>query len=506
MMKNNYQQFTDHQPRIPMPTSFTFTTLEWAESRQPKYLQLYEHIRRAILDGQLKAGEQLPPSRTLARQLAVSRTTVMQAYEHLTAEGYLSGHTGAGTFVSEQVPGQLSRPVAPEEKAPAISTQLLLSKRGEAVFQLPSGRPASGQNLRPFRPGLPALWDFPFQQWFRLMSRQSRSLGFESFGYGDPAGYLPLRRAIAQYLRQSRGVRCEPEQVIIVSGTQQALVLACQLLLDPGDGAWIEDPGYNGAREAMRLAGVRPIPVPLDAEGLSVQAGRQIAPEAKLVYVTPSHQYPLGVVMSLARRLELLDWAARYGAWILEDDYDSEYRYSGKPLAALQGIGRHDRVVYMGTFSKVMFPALRLGYLVAPPALAGPFRRAKDYTDRGNSILEQATLAAFLEEGQLERHLRRMRLLYQERQQALVYWSEKLLGEALRVNPSDTGLHAVGWLQNDQDDRRAAGLLLRREVIASPVSGYTQQFRQPPGLVLGYAPYREELIREALEKAAGAIG
>ena len=363
----------------------------------------------------------------------------------------------------------------------------------------------SGQNLRPFRPGVPALWDFPFQEWFRLMGRQSRSLGFEAFGYGDPAGFLPLRQAIVQYLRLSRGVRCEPEQVIIVHGIQQALGLACQLLLGPGDGAWIEDPGYNGAREAMRMTGVRPIPVPLDAEGLSVQAGQEIAPDVKLAYVTPSHQYPMGVVMSLARRLELLDWAARNNAWILEDDYDSEYRYSGRPLAALQGIDQNGRVVYLGTFSKVLFPAMRMGYMVAPPALAEPFQRAKDYTDRGNSILEQATLAAFLEEGRLERHLRRMRALYRERQEALIHWSGKLLGNALLVPSSDTGLHAVGWLEKSQDDSRVAELLRQKEVVASPISGYTQQFRQAPGLVLGYAPYREELIREALEKVAAAM-
>lgn len=206
--------------------------------------------------------------------------------------------------------------------------------------------------------------------------------------------------------------------------------------------------------------------------------------------------------MSLSRRLELLEWAAEREAWILEDDYDSEYRYSGKPLAALQGIGRHGRVLYLGTFSKVLFPAMRLGYLVVPPALAGHFQRAKSFSDRGNSIVEQATLAAFLEEGRLERHLRRMRLLYKERQDALLYWSGKILGDELRISPSDTGLHAVGWLKQGADDRRVAEHLLQAGVIASPVSGYTQQFRQAPGLVLGYAPYREEQIREALERMA----
>ena len=488
-----------------MSMHLIFSTLEWRSGGQPKYLQLYEHIRRAILNGHLKSGEQLPPSRALARQLSVSRTTVMQAYEHLSAEGYLSGQTGAGTFVSEQVPDQLSRPGVTAAGIEAAPRPPLLSKRGEAITQLPGSSNSANYNLKPFRPGTPSLWDFPFPNWFRLMSRQSKSLGFDAFGYGDAAGYLPLRQAITHYLRQSRGVRCEPEQVVIVNGIQQALGLACQLLLNPGDGAWIEDPGYNGAREAMRLMGIRPIPIPLDAEGLSVEAGKNVTPNVKLAYVTPSHQYPLGVVMSLARRLELLDWAAQEEAWILEDDYDSEYRYNGKPLAALQGIDRNGRVVYMGTFSKVLFPAMRLGYMVVPPALVDVFRRAKEYSDRGNSILEQATLSAFLEEGGLERHLRRMRVLYQERQEALVYWSGKIIGDALRVNPSDTGLHAVGWLERDKDDRQVAALLRRHEVIASPISGYTQQYRQAPGLVLGYAPYREGLIREALGRMARVL-
>lgn len=485
-----------------MSVQVIFSALEWVGGSRPKYLQLYDFIRQAILSGQLKGGEQLPPSRVLARQLGVSRTTVMQAYEHLAGEGYLAGQSGSGTFVSALAADQLGLLGLQAAERPAVPPAVLLSRRGEAASGLPVGRFAAGNNLRPFRPGVPALWDFPFSDWFRLMAQQSRKLGFDAFGYGDAAGYLPLRRALAEYLRQSRGVRCEPGQVIIVHGAQQALCLACQLLLNPGDVAWIEDPGYNGAREAMRLMQVQPIPVPLDEEGISARAGREAAPDARLAYVTPSHQYPLGVVMSLSRRLELLEWAAEREAWILEDDYDSEYRYSGKPLAALQGIGRHGRVLYLGTFSKVLFPAMRLGYLVVPPALAGHFQRAKSFSDRGNSIVEQATLAAFLEEGRLERHLRRMRLLYKERQDALLYWSGKILGDELRISPSDTGLHAVGWLKQGADDRRVAEHLLQAGVIASPVSGYTQQFRQAPGLVLGYAPYREEQIREALERMA----
>ncbi|MCB0572544.1 MAG: PLP-dependent aminotransferase family protein [Phaeodactylibacter sp.] len=487
------------------PLHLVFSALEWGADQRPKYLQLYDHIRQAILNGQLRSGEQLPPSRVLAIQLGVSRTTVMQAYGHLESEGYLGGHTGSGTYVSEQVPGRLALSGLSLADGPLASDGPLLSERGRAAAGFQAGGWPKAQNLRPFRPGVPALWDFPFSAWFRLMGRQSRSLGFEAFGYGDAAGYMPLRRALAMYLRQSRGVRCEPEQVIIVHGTQQALALSCQLLLDPGDSAWIEDPGYNGAKEAMHLMGVRPIPVPLGREGISVEAGMKAGPEARLAYVTPSHQYPTGVVMSLGRRLELLEWAARQSAWILEDDYDSEYRYSGKPLAALQGIGREGRAVYLGTFSKVLFPALRMGYIVAPPALAEPFQRAKAFTDRGNSILEQATLAAYLEEGHLERHLRRMRLLYKERQEALIHWSEKLLGDRLRIFPSDTGLHAVGWLPEHSDDRQVAAQLMEAGVTASPLSGYTQQYRQPPGLVLGYAPYREEQIRDALERMAGVL-
>ena len=489
-----------------MSIHLAFHSLEWENNSQPKYLQLYEHIRQAILNGQLKSGEQLPSSRALARQLGVSRTTAMQAFEHLAAEGYLSGHTGAGTFVSQLPPDQLSLPGVQAQEAPVIQKRPLLSRRGAVISSLSGSKLVNRQNIKPFRPGVPALWDFPFTQWFRLMSRQSKSLGFDAFGYGDAAGYLPLRRAIVQYLRKSRGVSCEPEQIIITNGIQQALGLACQLLLNPGDSAWIEDPGYNGAREAMNLMEIQPRPVPLDQEGISVEAAMEVAPDARLAYVTPSHQYPTGVVMSLSRRLELLEWAARQEGWVLEDDYDSEYRFNGKPLAALQGIDRNNRVIYLGTFSKVLFPAMRLGYMVVPPALAEAFQQAKRYTDRGNSILEQATLAAFLEEGQLERHLRRMRLLYQERQEALVYWSGKLLGEMLRVNPSDTGLHAVGWLQPDRDDCEVAERLWQQAIIASPLSGYTRQYRQAPGLVMGYAPYREELIRETLERMAGVLG
>ncbi len=485
-----------------MPIHLLFSTLRWAENDQPKYLQLYEHIRQAILSGRLKSGERLPPSRKLARGLEISRTTVMQAYEHLEAEGYLSSHTGSGTFVSEELPDQMPKTAPPVVVAGQERSRPLLSRRADALMAHSKMAYRVGENLKPFRPGVPALWDFPFQSWFRLMGQQSRSLGFDTYGYGDPAGYLPLRRAISDYLRRSRGVHCEAEQVLIVNGIQQALALSFQLLLDQGGRAWVEDPGYNGAKEAMLATGIEPIPVPLDEEGLSVKNGLEKAPDVKMAYVTPSHQYPMGVVMSLARRLELLEWAARNEGWILEDDYDSEYRYNGKPLAALQGIDQSGRVVYLGTFSKVLFPGMRMGYMVVPEKLVDAFIRAKTFADRGNSILEQAALAAFLEDGGLERHLRRMRLLYKERQEALIHWSAKLLGEALRIYPSNTGLHAVGWLEGHRDDQKVAQALGRRGIIASPVSGYTLKHRQPPGLVLGYAPFREEMIREALEKMA----
>jgi GntR family transcriptional regulator/MocR family aminotransferase len=358
---------------------------------------------------------------------------------------------------------------------------------------------------RPFRPGTPALDEFPFEVWGRLAARHWRRPPAGLLGYGDPAGHLPLREAVATYLGTARAVRCGPEQVIVTAGAQQALDLAARLLVDPGDQVWIEDPGYLGARAALSGAGARLVPVPVDEEGLDVSAGAARAPRARLVYVSPSHQYPLGVTMSLARRLQLLEWAERAGAWILEDDYDSEYRYAGRPLAAMQGLDRGGRVIYLGTFSKVLFPALRLGYVVVPEGLSCAFANARGVLSRFSPSVDQAVLAEFIEEGHFARHIRRTRSLYAARQAALVKAVRSELAGALEVSPDEAGIHLVGWLKEGADDGAASSAAARLGVDAQPLSSFTLEHRRRPGLVLGYAGYDERQLRAAARRLAAAL-
>ncbi|MGH3145626.1 MAG: PLP-dependent aminotransferase family protein, partial [Rubrobacter sp.] len=352
-------------------------------SDAPYYRQLYEGVRSAILSGLLPVGTRLPSTRTLATELGVSRTTAVTAFDQLLAEGYLEGKVGSGTFVAGSLPDDLLsvRERVECESGPARSGRRL-SGRGAMLAATPATAVRDRGSPRAFRPGVPALDEFPYAVWRRISGKVWRRPSGGLLGYGDPAGYWPLREAISGHLRTARGVRCLPEQVIVVSGSQQALDLAARVLLDPGDAVWVEDPGYTGARGALSGAGARLVPVPVDGEGLEVEKGIEREPDARLACVTPSHQYPLGVTMNLGRRLVLLGWAGSSGAWVVEDDYDSEYRYTGRPLEALQGLDTGERVLYVGTFSKVLFPALRLGYLVVPPDLIEAFTSARELTDR----------------------------------------------------------------------------------------------------------------------------
>ena len=375
------------------------------------YRQLYDKLRRAILDGRLRAGAKLPSTRGLAQELAIARNTVMGAYEQLLAEGYLEGKTGSGTYVARTLPEAVLnispvRPTASVTRNPGR-----LSRRGQTLATNRLGIRYI-EPPRPFRPGTPAIDHFPFDLWSRLLAKYWRREPAGLLPYTDPAGYEPLRAAIAEYISAARAVRCDPEQIIVVSGAQQALDLATRLLLDPGDEVWMEDPGYNGARAAFLGAGVKPVAVPIDNDGLDVTMGEKLSPHARLAYVTPSHQYPTGVVMTLSRRLGLLRWAERKRRWILEDDYDSEFRYASRPVPSLQGLDKSGTVIYCGTFSKVLFPSLRLGYIVVPASLVDAFRGAKAVVDRHCPTVEQAVLAEFIAEGHLARHIRRMRMLY----------------------------------------------------------------------------------------------
>jgi GntR family transcriptional regulator/MocR family aminotransferase len=450
-------------------------------SRRPLHRQIYDGYREAILDRRLRPGQRLPSTRALAGELGVSRLPVLEAFAQLLAEGYCESRAGSGTFVARSLP---------EDPPPAGARGARPRPGRRPRSRGPASRiPAGGPWLAgtgPFVIGETAVDLFPYPVWASLVARHGRERDAKYFHYGETMGYRPLREAIAAYLRAARGVRCEAEQVMVVSGSQQALELAARVLLDPGDPVWIEEPGYWGARDALRNQGARLVPVPVDEEGLDVAAGIARAPRARAVYVTPSHQFPLGVTMSASRRLQLLDWARRAGAWVLEDDYNSEYRYESQPVAALQGLDRDARVFYVGTFSKVLFPALRVGYLVVPGDLVTAMARTRWAMDIAQPTLIQGVLADFLAEGHFARHLRRTRLLYRERRGVLVEAIRAELGDELAVHGDQAGMHVLAGLRAGRRDRalveRAAAAGLKTMPLSSAYLG--RATRQ--GLILGY--------------------
>jgi GntR family transcriptional regulator/MocR family aminotransferase len=346
---------------------------------------------------------------------------------------------------------------------------------------------------------------FPYDLWSRLIARRARrSLSTVAF-YQPPAGYLPLREAISVQLGISRGVRCTPEQIILTAGAQGALDLVARTLLNPGDEAWIENPGYFGAQGALLAAGARLVPVPVDALGLDVATGQQRSLRARLAFTSPSHQFPTGVTMSLGRRLALLEWARQGEAWIIEDDYDSEFRFSGRPLEALQGLRRDGRVIYVGTFSKVLVPALRLGYLVAPPELIDPLLLTRRFTDVHVPVLEQLALTDFIQDGHYDRHLRRMRRLYRRRRDLLQGELRRQLAGLIEVSVPDMGMALVGWLPPGKDDRRAAALAEAAGIFVTSISRFSLEPLPRGGLVFGFAGTEEAGIRRGVERLAAAL-
>lgn len=479
-------------------------------SALPLYRQLYDGLRDRILAGTLPPGSRLPSVRALVRELAVSRNTVAGALAQLLAEGYLETRVGSGTYVSSARPDDAlgvgtTRGIVRRRVGPGNSEGL--SRRGVMLASIPvSPSRRRGVNaLQPFRPAVPALDEFPLAIWRRLASDFWRHPPLGALDYGEPAGYRPLRMAIAEHLRAYRAVRCSWEQVIVVSGSQQALGLCAGLLLDEGDAAWIEDPCYLGARAALSASGARLVPVRVDDDGLDVASGERAAPDARLAYVTPSHQYPTGATMSLARRLALLAWVARTGAWVLEDDYDGEFRYAGRPLSSLQGLDDGGHVIYVGTFSKVLkvlSPALRIGYAVVPPGLVDALERTRTVADRHASVPEQAILAEFIAGGHFVRHLRRMRRLYAERQQALVDAAGVALAGLVEVRPSGAGLHLVGRLPDGVDDVAVSERLDVAGIEAPPLTAHRFSTSGPPGLVLGYAAFDVTAISEGVARLA----
>jgi GntR family transcriptional regulator/MocR family aminotransferase len=438
----------------------------------PMYRQIYDRIRGGILSGRLVPGTRLPSSRSLASELGTARSTVELAYEILAGEGYVLTRGAAGTIVHPTLESRATRQAARTKAAP-----------GEAEAATPTAR---WREVRPFQPGLPGLDVFPRKLWARLAARRARETSTATMLHQDPAGYRPLREAVAAYLAIARGIACAPEQVFLTAGYQGALGLITRVLMQAGDAAWMEDPGYFRTRQALALAGARVVPVPVDAEGLRVPAGMRAAPTARLAVVTPAHHSPLGVSLSLQRRLALLAWAAKAGAWIVEDDYDSEFRYRGRPLPALGGLDQGGRVVYAGTFSKVLLPSLRLGYVAVPPSQATRFAATIEVLAPSPSPLEQRIVADFMEGGHFARHLRRMRAVYRQRRTALQEALAEVMGDRLRADSGEGGMNLVAWLPSGSDDRAAAARAQADGLAVSALSQWVVKARVEPALILGY--------------------
>ncbi|WP_285411213.1 PLP-dependent aminotransferase family protein [Variovorax sp. efr-133-TYG-130] len=453
--------------------------------------QLYDRLKRAILDGSLAPGSRLPGSRALAESLAISRNTVTATYEHLAAEGYVQPDR-QGTRVIE-----LSSPALPPRragKAGAVpGTALRLSKIKPAVSRADADMA--------LRPGVPALSHFPAAAWRRALDRAIRAAGPAALGYGDPLGEPPLRAAIARHLSIARGVRCEPHQVVICEGAQEAISLCVRLLSNPGETGWVEDPGYRGVKAAMHAGDMRIVPLRVDSEGLCVSERDWVRHPPRLIYTTPSHQYPGGAVLGISRRLALIAQARAHGAWIIEDDYDSEFRHTGEPIGAMQGLVEEAPVLYVGTFSKTMFPSLRLGFLVVPTQLMPAVQASMEEMLRGGHRHEQLAMADFIESGQFSRHLGRMRRLYRDRQHALRLALQRHLQVPHEIEGGYCGLHLTVRLPARFEDRRIAAEALRHRIAPSPLSAFAMQ-PQPSdnGLVLGYGNTPAELFEPLVKR------
>ncbi len=485
-------------------------------SASPLHRQLYDELRRAILARRLKPGERVPSTRSFAASLKLSRATVTQSYEQLISEGYLQAAIGSGTKVCAQLPDDLLR-TTPIKAMPGNAIKAATQKTHTPTIKL-SQYGASLDNLLPleapepesainFKSGRPALEEFPMNEWRRLLLRHCRAGKADALDYATNLQGVPeLRKAIADYLARSRAVRSTPEQVIIVNGSQQAIDLITKVLIDRGDTVAVENPGYLGARRVFVAQGAKLLPVPVDEDGIVVEAlETKAASTSKLIYVTPSHQFPTGAVLPLARRLELIRWAESTGAVIVEDDYDSEFRYGSRPIPALQGLAESANVIYVGTFSKVLFPALRIGYIVVPDEMVRVFARARWLADRQTPTLEQLALTDFIVEGHLERHLRRMRTLYDGRRQALVRALKQYFDGCAEILGENAGMHLMVRLRTKLNDEEVVKHAAQAGV--GVVSARIYYLGQVPAneFVLGYAGLSERQIREGVRRLAKAL-
>lgn len=470
-------------------------------ARKSLYRQVYDAYRGAIVDGSLCPGQRIPSTRVQALEIGISRTPVLNAYEQLLAEGYFESRVGSGTVVSRSLAERVT--VFPATSASAkrarprrVSKRCSISSTREDLHRRLHVESSVGSQV--------AFEHFPLRIWNRLVTRHSRNLQADFLDYGDPIGLKELREAIAAYLRTARSVHCEAEQILIVSGSQQGLEISARVLLDPGDRVWMEEPCYAFARSVFAYNGCRIVPVPVDAEGLNVIAGMKKCRNARAALVTPSHQFPLGTTMTASRRLQLLDWAERNGSWILEDDYDSEFRYEGMPVASLQGLDRNSRVIYIGTFSKVLFPALRLGYVVIPADLVERFLAVRLAMDICPASFPQMVLADFIREGHFSRHIRRMRAVYAERRSALIESIHKELGPAAEIQGAEAGMH-LSIILKGISDREIAARAARQGTSLVPLSLLYTGKPTRQGFILGFGSTTVKEIPDAVHKLRIAL-
>src|SRR5271154_3548330 len=487
-----------------VPSAFSPVIAVDRKIAKPLHRQLYDSYHAMIVGRSLRAGQQIPSTRALAIELGVSRIPVLTAYAQLLAEGYFEARAGSGTFVCSTLPEQL----APAERCDAPTSEVRRGSRPVArrTKNLPTGVSSPWvKGFGAFTISHPAYEHFPFKVWSNLVQRHSRNPSTTALHYGDSLGSEELRDAICTYLRTARGVRCDPQQVMIVAGSQQALEISARVLLDPGTPVWVEEPGYWLTRRVLALAGCRMIPVPVDTEGLNVAIGIKRCRKARAAYVAPSHQYPLGATMSASRRLQLLDWAQSSGSWIVEDDYDSEYRYGSMPIASLQGLDSNSRVIYIGTFSKTLFPSLRIGYVVIPPDLVNRFAAVRHAMDISSPYFYQAVLTDFMKEGHYARHIRRMRLLYDKRRQALVAGIREEFGSALEVLGSEAGMHLAVTLPKGFRDLEITKHAAQEKLWLAPLSPAYLGKASRQGFILGFGGTPAAQMAHAVRRLKAVI-
>lgn len=470
--------------------------------------QFHQALRALILNGQLKSGTKLPSSRSLSEMMSISRNSVISGFERLIDEGYLITKNGAGTYVSSILPDAMIciAPVTDQRQQEEDKhTDLNINPRMKAMLSLwDKSSPHSGHNLT-FNIGVGCTDLFPHKLWGRLLGRTWRQFRHLDGQLNDPLGYQPLRSAICDYVRTTRGLHCTEDQILIVNGTQQAMNLAAQVLLQKDDEVWLDEPGYDDAFGVFTAVGANVRPVGSDQHGMDIPYGIRHWPNAKMVFTSPSHQFPLGGTLSLPRRLALLDWAAENDKWIFEDDYNSEFRYSARPIQALQGLDKHQRVIYAGTFSKMMLPEFRLGFLVIPHKLIQAFKIAKYYADTRTSYLEQATLARFISEGHYARHVRRVRKACYERQKVMIESIQQIMPQSVRVEPADSGIHLVCWLPENVNEEEIIEKCRQLGLGAQPLSRYCQNKSSNQAILLGFAAHQPSDIVAGIKTLANII-